>query len=124
MPGPIRGLGQVSIPAKDIKRAISFYRDTLGIPFIWNNSRMAFFQTGVTRLLVEIPEDPEFAHCSILYFDVADIDTAVRELKGRGVIFEDEPHHIGDLGDVSVWMAFFRDSEGNFLGLQSERPIE
>lgn len=119
----IRGLGQVSVPAQDIERAISFYREVLGVSYIWSNSRMAFFQCGATRLLVEIPEDPEFAHASILYFDVEDIDAAVAEFKGRGVVFEDEPHHIGDLGDVSVWMAFFRDSEGNFLGLQCERPI-
>lgn len=121
--GLIRKLGQVSLPARDIVRAIQFYRDTLGLPYIWNNSRMAFFQVGATRLLIELPEDPEFDRGSILYFDVEDIDATAATLKARGVLFEDEPHHIGDLGDIAVWMTFFRDSEGNLVGLQCERSI-
>ena len=124
MPGPLRGLGQVAMPAHDMDRAISFYRDTLGLSFLWSDGRLAFFQVGPTRLLIQKPESPAFDHPgSILYFDVDDIEEAVRELKARGVVFQDEPHHVGDLGDVQVFMAFFPDPEGNLLALQAEKPL-
>lgn len=121
----IRKLGQVALPARDLDRAITFYRDMLGLPYIWSNAHMAFFQMQESRLLIEIPEAPEFDHPgSVLYFDVADIDEAVRNLTARGLVFDDLPHHIGDLGDVAVWMTFFHDPEGNLLALQCERPVQ
>jgi predicted enzyme related to lactoylglutathione lyase len=123
MAGPIRALEQVAMPAHDMDRAVAFYRDTLQLPFIWSNGQLAFFQLGTVRLLLEKPESPAFDHPgSILYFDVEDIDSAVTDLQSRGVTFESPPHHIGDLGSVAVYMAFFPDSEGNLLALQSERP--
>ena len=123
MASPIRSLGQVGIRVKDMERATRFYRDVLGLPFIWGSDGLSFFQCGSLRLLLDIPEQPEFDHpSSVLYFDVADIDRAAADLESRGVTFRDRPHHIGDLGSVSVWMAFFEDGEGNVLALQSERP--
>ena len=123
MSGLIQKLGQVALPVRDLNRAIAFYRDVLGLPFIWGNSNLAFFQMHETRLLLERPEAPEFDHPgSVLYFEVADIDEAVRHLKDRGLAFDDASHHIGDLGEVAVWMTFFHDTEGNVLALQCERP--
>ena len=121
----VRKLGQVAIRVHDIDRAIAFYRDVLEIPFIWGNRNLAFFQCGDLRLLLDRPEGPEFDHpSSVLYLDVVDIDQAAGILMDRGVSFRDQPHHVGDLGDVAVWMAFFEDSEGNVLALQCERPRE
>lgn len=75
--------------------------------------------------MLEVPESSEFDHPgSNVYLTVADLDSAVTTLESRGVVFRDEPHHVGDLGDVAVWMAFFDDSEGNLLALQVERTIE
>ena len=122
MDTPIRRLGQVALPVQNIDRAIAFYRDALGLPFIWSNGRMAFFQLGDVRVLIDLPEEPGGPRmASVLYLDTDDLDGAVSALKGRGVVFRDDPHHIGDLGDMSVWMAFFHDSEGNLLALQEER---
>lgn len=123
MSSVIRQLGQVALPAHDLARSIGFYRDVLGLPFIWSNDRMAFFQVAATRLLIEIPETPAFDHPgSILYFDVADLEEAVRELQAHGLVFDDAPHLIGELGGVAVWMAFFRDPAGNVLALSCEQP--
>ena len=119
----IRKLGQAALPVRDIERAKAFYRDILGLPYLWSNEHMAFFDCGGTRLLLEIPEKPEFDHPgSVLYFDVDNVHQAVEEYTARGATFMSPPHHIGDLGNVSVWMAFFRDSEDNLLALQEERP--
>ncbi len=123
MSGLIQKLGQVALPVRDLNRPIAFYRDVLGLRFIWSNSNLAFFQMHETRLLLEIPEAPEFDHPgSVLYFAVADIDEAIHHLKDRGLAFDDDPHHIGDLGEVAVWMTFFHDTEGNVLALQCEQP--
>jgi predicted enzyme related to lactoylglutathione lyase len=121
--GVVKGLGQVALPTHDLGRAVEFYRQVVGLPFIWANDHMAFFQMGDVRLMVEIPEAPEFDHPgSVLYLDVRDIDEAVGQLTARGVAFESGPQLVGNLGDVSVWMAFFKDPDGNLLALQSERP--
>jgi methylmalonyl-CoA/ethylmalonyl-CoA epimerase len=120
----IRRLGQVAVRVHDMDRAVAFYRDTLGLRFVWGNGRLSFLKLGDVRLMLDVPEAPEFDHPpSILYLDVADIDQAVAALKDRGVTFRSGPHHIGDLGGVALWMAFFEDSEGNVMALQCERPL-
>lgn len=124
MPGIIRKLGQVGLPVRNLERAILFYRDILGLPYIWSDAHMAFFEVADTRLIISIPESPVVDHPgSVLYFDVANIDEAVVILGTRGVVFNDAPHHIGNLGDIAVWMTFFHDTEDNLLALQCERPI-
>lgn len=67
------------------------------------------------------PEKPEFDHPgSILYFAVPDIQAAHARMKENGVRFEDEPHVVARMPNHDLWMVFFRDSEGNFMGLMSE----
>jgi methylmalonyl-CoA/ethylmalonyl-CoA epimerase len=82
---------------------------------------LAFFDCGGVRLMLTRPEKPEFDHpSSILYFAVADIHAAHQKMKGNGVRFEDEPHLLAKMPDHDLWMVFFRDSEGNLMGLMSE----
>jgi methylmalonyl-CoA/ethylmalonyl-CoA epimerase len=67
------------------------------------------------------PEKPEFDHPgSILYFAVPDIQATHATMKEKGVRFEDEPHVVARMPDHDLWMVFFRDSEGNLMGLMSE----
>lgn len=115
-------IGQVAVRAHDLDRAVRFYRDSLGLPFLFAAPpKLAFFDCGGTRLMLDVPEDPEFDHPgSVLYFEVDDIRTAHSVLVGRGVAFRGEPHLIAKLPDREVWMAFFTDSEGNTLALMAE----
>jgi predicted enzyme related to lactoylglutathione lyase len=115
-------IGQISVTAHDLDRAAGFYRDVLGVKELFRVPKMAFFDCGGVRLMLGLPEKPEFDHpSSVLYFDVPDIEEAHRTLAGRGVRFETEPHFVAPLGARDLWMAFFRDSEGNLMALQSER---
>jgi predicted enzyme related to lactoylglutathione lyase len=118
-------IGQISMTARDLDRAIVFYRDTLGLPFLFRAPpRLAFFDCDGVRLLLDVPEDKEFDHPgSILYFAVDDIRQAHQALMSRGVTFRKEPHLIARLPDREVWMAFFEDTEGNTLALMSEPPL-
>jgi methylmalonyl-CoA/ethylmalonyl-CoA epimerase len=114
-------IGQVSMRAKDIERAIAFYRDTLGIRHLFTFGTLAFFDCGGVRLMLGIPEKPEFDHPgSVLYFKVDDIRAAHATLEGRGVAFEGPPHLIAKMPDHELWMAFFHDSEANMLALMAE----
>ena len=117
-------IGQIAINVKDLDRAVAFYRDTLGMRPLFQVPKMAFFDCGGIRLMLSLPEKPEFDHPgSILYYRVPDIQQAHAALRGRGVAFEGEPHLIAKLPDHDLWMAFLRDSEGNLLALMSEvRP--
>lgn len=115
-------IGQIAIPIQDVDRAMRFYRDTLGMRFLFQAGPLAFFDCGGVRLMLSVPEKPEFAqHASILYYRVADIEEAHATLKTRGVAFVDEPHLIHKAPDHDLWMTFFKDSEGNMLALMSEK---
>ena len=114
-------LAQIAVTAHDIDRAVAFYRDTLGLKLLFQASpQLAFFDSAGIRLMLSLPE-PEFDHpSSPLYFKVDDIRARHAELSARGVAFRDEPHLIARMPDHELWMAFFRDSEGNTLALMSE----
>jgi len=117
----ITGLGQIAINAHDIDRATAFYRDKLGLRFLFMAGKLAFFDCGGVRLMLDVAEKPEFDHpSSILYFAVPDIKAFHQQLLAEGVRFEDQPHVIARMPDHDLWMTFFRDSEGNLLALMSE----
>ena len=118
----ISRIGQIAINAHDVERAAVFYQDALGLKLLFKaGPGLAFFDCGGVRLMLSRPEKPEFDHpSSILYFSVADIQAAHARMKANGVKFEDEPHLIAKLPDHDLWMTFFRDSEGNLMGLMSE----
>jgi predicted enzyme related to lactoylglutathione lyase len=121
----IRQIAQISMTARDVARAVSFYRDTLGLKLLFEAPpQMAFFDCGGIRLMVGVPTEPEFDHPgSILYFRVDDIRSAHATFQERGVTFRSEPHLVAKMPDHELWMAFFHDSEGNTLALMSEvRP--
>lgn len=114
-------IGQIAVTVRDLARAKAYYRDTLGMRFLYEFPSLAFFDCGGIRLIMSVPERPEFDHpTSVLYYAVPDIAAAHATLVARGVAFEREPHIIAALPDRDVWMAFFRDSEQNLLGLMCE----
>jgi methylmalonyl-CoA/ethylmalonyl-CoA epimerase len=120
----ITRLGQIQIGTKDVERAAEFYEKVLGLKLLFKAPPgLAFFDCGGVRLMLDRPEKPEFDHpSSVLYFAVPDIQAAHAGMKEKGVHFEDEPHLIAKMPDHDLWMTFFRDSEGNLLGLMSEVP--
>ena len=121
MPTPITGIGQIAITTKDVPRAVAFYRDRLGLDYLFEAGSLAFFACGDVRLMLSMPETPEFDHrSSIVYFRVDDIDAARSELVARGVPFDDEAHLIARMPDHELWMTFFRDPDDNVHGLMSE----
>ena len=114
-------IGPIAINVKDVGRAVQFYRDTLGMKFLFEVPNLAFFDCGGVRLMLGGAEKPEFDHAaSVLYYKVSDINASYEALKTRGVSFIDQPHLIAKLADHDLWMVFFNDPEGNTLALMSE----
>ena len=119
----IQRVGQIAIIVKDVDRATAFYRDRLGLRHLFSVPKMAFFDCGGTRLMLGIAETPEFDHpSSTIYFDTTDIEGFHSRLVESGVKSEGEPHKVANLGDRDLWLAFFRDTEGNFMALMEEKP--
>ena len=117
----IRTLGQVFMPVQELERAVAFYRDTLGMRFLFEAPpRMAFFDLDGIRLLLGEPEGLGHHGASILYYKVPDIAVAHETLSERGVVFDAEPHFLVDMGDHELWLASFKDSEENQLALMCE----
>lgn len=120
----ISRLGQIAVNVQQIDRATAFYRDILGLPLLFIAGNLAFFDCGGVRLMLTLPEKPEFDHPgSILYFTVPDIVKAHRQMLDAGVHFEDTPHLIAKMPSHDLWMTFFRDSENNLLALMCEMPL-
>ena len=116
-------LAQVHISVSDIDRAVAFYRDVLGIPFLFQVSGqpMAFFQSGAVRLYLGVPESPGFTSRTVHYYAVDDIDAEFARLRALGVPMIGDPHVVHRDGTTELWMAFFRDPDGHHLGLMEER---
>ena len=119
---PLDQIGQIAVPVRDLDRAVSFYRDVLGMTFLFQAPpQLAFFDCGGVRLMLDVPEDAAFqGHSSVLYYKVPDMQQTHQELMGKGVVFLQEPHLIAKMPDHDLWMAFFQDPEGNLLGLMCE----
>ena len=115
-------IGQIAIPVTDVERSIPFYRDVLGMRFLFKAPPgLAFFDCGGVRLLLDEPAARHGqVNGSIIYFRVANLQTAYSTLASRGVIFEGEPHLVAKMPDHELWMAFFRDPDANLLVLMSE----
>ena len=116
-------IGQIAINAHDLGRSIAFYRDTLGMRYLFTAGDLAFFDCGGIRLMLALPDKPEFDHpSSILYFKVADIQQAHAALVSRQVQTVEAPRFIAKLEKHDLWLSSFYDSEGNLMALMSEVP--
>jgi methylmalonyl-CoA/ethylmalonyl-CoA epimerase len=116
-------IGQIALTVANLDEAKTFYRDTLGMPFLFDAGTMAFFQCGSVRLLLGTGESHAAPSPStILYFRVENIDSVAAALKEKGARFEQEPHLVARMKSHDLWLAFLKDPSGNTLGLMSEVP--
>jgi predicted enzyme related to lactoylglutathione lyase len=119
-------IGQIFVNVKDLDRAIAFYRDMLGMRFLFTAPPgMAFFECGDIRIMLGRADKPEIDHpASIIYYKVDDIEKVYEVFNARGIEFIVKPHLVAPMPTYDLWLADFKDSEGNILALMSEVPKE
>ncbi len=117
-------LGQIALTVSDVARSTTFYRDAVGLPFLFAaGPTLSFLALGGVRLMLSGPEgDLTPGGSTVLYLKVPDIVATFSEMRSRGVPFVDEPHLIATMPDHDLWMTFFRDPDGHTLALMCERP--
>jgi predicted enzyme related to lactoylglutathione lyase len=117
-------IGQIALTVHDMERAIEFWRDIVGLAFLFQAPNVAFFDVAGVRLMLGSAESPDVKPAgTVLYFEVDDLDATFATLRDRGAAVAEngEPHFIARLGAKDLWMAFLRDPDGNLFALMAER---
>ena len=117
--GPV---GQIALNVADADRSEAFYANALGLRKLFRFGGLVFFDCGGLRLLLDQAASDQPKLGGPIYFRVADIVLARRELEARGLVFVDEIHLIAPMPDHDLWMTFFRDPDGHMLALMMEAP--
>ncbi|TMK22227.1 MAG: VOC family protein [Actinobacteria bacterium] len=107
-------LNQVTVHVTDLERSVGFYK-TLGLKQIVASERYARFvcPDGDETFSVEVADDVPLVATDVIYFECDDVDSEVRALKGRGVVFDTEP-----IDQSWLWReAYLRDPDGHVLCL-------
>lgn len=118
-------IAQIALSVRDMDRAVAFWRDTVGLTFLFQAPNVAFFDVAGIRFMLGESETPDVDPAgTVIYFDVADIDASFAALRARGVAVrpQGEPHFIAPLAGKDLWMAFLADPDGNTFALVSEVP--
>ena len=121
----VTGVGQLAIPVADVDRSLQFYRDVLGLRFLFQAPPgLAFLDCGGVRLMLSRAQEGEVTPpAGVVYYRVSDLNAAYEALGQRGARLVDEPHLIARMSDHELWMVFLRDPDGHLLGLMEERPL-
>ena len=117
-------IGQIALAVSDTDRSEAFYEHTLGLKKLYRYGALAFFDCAGVRLMLSPPEngEPVAVAQGALYFRVADLLLAVKDLRDKGVTIESEPHLTAAMPDHDLWMTFIRDPDGHLIGLMMEAP--
>ena len=118
-------IGQIAITVSDISVALPFYRDVLGLAFLFNPSKeLAFLSAGEIRIMLSTPQGAgTVGKNSILYFRVSDIAKVYADIVSRGAAGERGPELTAKMPDYELWLAFVRDPDGNLIGLMEEKKV-
>ena len=121
---PLRATPTIAV--SDIERAKKFYGETLGLKARDERVDGIRYETGGgTWLLVYPSQFAGTAQSTYMGFDVDDLDEAVAELRGRGVVFEeyDMPglKTVDGIAEIEGFKgAWFKDPDGNILSIGQE----
>jgi catechol 2,3-dioxygenase-like lactoylglutathione lyase family enzyme len=112
-----------AIPCQDLDRARAFYSEKLGLEPVSETPGGLWYEGGEATGFLLFPSSGRASgeHTQV-GFRVEDIDAEVRDLKARGLVFDeydfpgfDKQTHVAE--SPAGRSAWFKDSEGNLLGL-------
>jgi predicted enzyme related to lactoylglutathione lyase len=119
----LSAIRQIAITVSDVSKALPFYRDVLGLTFLFSPmANLAFLDAGGVRLMLTTPQGAgAVGQNSILYFKVTDIAAVHAAIVGRGAQNERTPQMAAKMPDHELWTGFVRDPDGNLVGLMEEK---
>lgn len=114
---------QIAVTVSDVATALAFYRDALGLGFLFQpGPHLAFLAAGEIRIMLTTPQGAgAVGSNSVLYFAVSDIAKAHEVIVARGAQDERGPELTARMEDHELWTSFVRDPDGNLIGLMEER---
>jgi predicted enzyme related to lactoylglutathione lyase len=114
---------QIAITVSDVSTALPFYRDVLGLAFLFSPApNLAFLEAGNVRIMLSTPQGAgTVGHNSILYFTVTDIAATHAAIVERGAMNERTPQLAAKMPDHELWTSFVRDPDSNLIGLMEEK---
>ncbi|WP_299345404.1 VOC family protein [uncultured Pseudoxanthomonas sp.] len=123
MTATLSTIRQIAITVSNVDAALAFYRDALGLVFLFQPApTLAFLQAGDVRLMLTTPQGAGAVGAnSILYFSVQDIAATQATLVARGATEERPPQMAARMPDHELWTGFLRDPDGNLVGLLEEK---
>jgi predicted enzyme related to lactoylglutathione lyase len=121
-PGSPR-IGQIAVTVSDVAVALTFYRDILGLTFLFSaGPTLAFLQAGDVRIMLSTAQGSGTPGAnSILYFKVEGIESRHAALVASGARDERAPQLAARMPDHELWLGFLRDPDGNLVGLMEEK---
>jgi predicted enzyme related to lactoylglutathione lyase len=119
----ISEIGQIAVTVGDVEKALGFYRDVLGLKFLFQpGENLAFLAAGQVRIMLTTPQGSgEVGANSILYFKVTDIEKTHAAMVEGGAGNERPPAMTARMPDHELWIGFLRDPDGNLVGLMEEK---
>ncbi len=116
-------IGQIALVVSDVAKATAFYRDVLGLKFLFPaGPNLAFLAAGPVRIMLSTPQGHgEAGKNSILYYKVTDVVAFHATLLARGATNERAPQLTARMPDHELWIGFVRDPDGNLVGLMEEK---
>ena len=119
----ISEIGQIAITVSDVETALGFYRDILGLTFLFSPApTLAFLAAGNVRIMLSTPQGAGAVGAnSTLYFKVLDLQASYATILARGATAERAPQMAAKLADHELWIGFVRDPDGNLVGLMEEK---
>ena len=116
-------IGQIAITVSNVEVALGFYRDILGLTFLFSPApTLAFLAAGNVRIMLSTPQGAGAVGAnSTLYFKTQDIEASYASIIARGATVERAPQLAAKMPDHELWIGFVRDPDGNLVGLMEEK---
>lgn len=123
---PLSAIGQIALTVSSVETVLPFYRDVLGLTFLFRPApNLAFLTAGGVRIMLTTPQGAgAVGQNSILYFKVDDVAAVHAALIARGATNGHEPRLTARMPDHELWIGFVRDPDGNLVGLMEEKKTQ
>src|SRR5262245_38290633 len=112
----LRGISAVMLGVRELKPAVEFYRDTLGLKVKMQEAQIALLEAGPITLGLSpghLRMAPQVAGATEVVFQVENVRAAHQALAQRGVVFLNEPRQ----ATPTDWVVHFKDRDGHLLSL-------